>query len=165
MLPGSILIDLNDNFYQNLIVPSEIEKVDQRNSSHHSIDQHQAYEFENFLINLSKIRMKTKSISNGHVHFVQRDHLVAIARNITTEINILLLFNTNNNTDIRIDVCTREIRMKNADAKIEFSNANDFDGNILFNGNNLPLVQKNLCSYCSVIFSWAFRPLDVEDML
>ena len=56
-------------------------------------------------------------------------------------------------------------RMKLAVTKVEYSNADEIDGEILFDDKNLPLESKYLCPYCSAIISWQFLPLDVEDFL
>ena len=124
-----------------------------------------AFDFENFLLRLSKIHSQSKSTLAGHINIVEKDNLIAISRNISTESNFLFLFNTNSNNSVSIDKCTTHIRIQNAKSKVEYSNTGDISGDILFNDKNSPIIETSLCPYCSIIISWAFKPLDIEDIL
>jgi hypothetical protein len=159
------MFDFDDSYYDYILKQSVATRNELEKSQNHTMSQHKAFEFENFLLKLSNIHSLSKSILAGHINYVEKDNLIAISRNISTESNFLFLFNTNSNNSVSIDKCTTYIRIQNAKSKVEYSNTGDFSGDILFNDKNSPIIETNLCPYCSIIISWAFKPLDIEDIL
>ena len=165
VLPGSIIVDFDDSFYEYILRLTETTRKEIKNSQNHTMRQHKTYEFESFLLKLSTMRSKSGSILAGHTNYIEKDNLIAIHRNISTESNILFLFNTNSSHEVSIHKCTADIRIKNAKSKVEYSNTVDISDDILFDDKNSPMKQTNLCPYCSIIISWSFKPLDIEDIL
>lgn len=164
VLPGTILIDFDDNFYNNI---QKLNHITQSSSFESNLNATKsAYKNEDLIISLSKLRSKSKSLRIGHIKIVHKKDQIAVMNEIAIENVFLSFFNFDNQNKVNIDEYSKQYRLKNIKAKIEFTNNEETVLNTIieFNNHNVPTKTFNLFANCVMILSWPFRPVDLEEM-